>query len=472
MKKRSAARSALAGAVAVYALAAPPAPAGAAEGPGPGAYTFDTGAHHVSGASVNTKGPVLEAGSTYRDGIAPEDRRYYRIDLDDRVDAYLSAVAVPEPGSRVAYGDGLSVTIEDRSGRSCDSGTARFGSADYARPIADYAERRITGGRSTCQEAGPYYVLLERSGEQDSSPDPWQVEIRLVTEPRPATPVPTEAPEEWPSASPAAPAGGPTARAGGHGFHDATGLDQGEWQDEIAPGETLFYRVPVDWGQQLFVSADLGSSTEEGDGVGNALAVSLYNPARGLVDRESAVRYDGKQKSLSIDPLPPVAHENRHDSDSSVGAMRFAGWYYLSVTLSPETAQSFGDGPLPLTLRVDVSGEAGAGPGYEGPAGDFQVTSEDRSAADSGRNAAQESGGAMAVVAAAALGTGTLLVLGLGVWTLTARRRAARGTGAAGPPAQAAGAPPAPGPGPDDGYPGRYETPVHGHGGYGPPPAS
>ncbi|MEU1276918.1 hypothetical protein [Streptomyces sp. NPDC005805] len=456
-------RAALAGIAAVCAVAALPGAARAADEPGP--YTFDSGAKPVTGTPVNTDGPSLAAGSTYKDGIEPGEKRYYRVDLDAETNAYVSAVAVPKPGTKVSYGDELEVSIENRSGSSCSDGEARFGSAEYARPIADYASRRVDrSGSSGCKEAGPYYVLLERSSESDSSPDPWDVEIRFLTEPKLTTKGPAVAPEGWPSASPAAPAGAAVERAGGSGFHDATGLTQGEWKDKIRPGRTLFYRVPVDWGQQLFVSADLGSSTVSGDGlgsVGNALAVALHNPARGLVDEKSSVYYDGKQKGLDLDPLPPVAYENRYASSSKEAAVRFAGWYYLSVTLSPEIADSFGDGPLPLTLRVNVKGEAKDGPPYAGDAGPFQVTGDDREAADTGRTVAdEERGDTMALVAAAGLGTGTVLLLGLGTWTLLARRRAAGPAGAAPLPAQAAG------PG-QDGYP-AYGAPASGYG-YPPP---
>lgn len=492
-RQRGRGRVTLAAMAAMCAVAALPGQARAAGEPSP--YTFDDEAKRVQGTPVNSNGPELTAGSTYRDSIKPGEKRYYRIDLDATSNAYVSAVAVPEHGRKVAYADKLAVSIEDRSGSECSDGEAHFGSALYARPVADYATRRIEKDRGSCQEAGAYYVLLERTSEATSGSEPWDVEIRFVSEPELKEAEPTAAPESWESASPAAPGGGPQKRAGGAGFHDATSLEQGEWQDAIAPGQTLFYRVPVDWGQQLFVSADLGNSPE-GDslqGVGNALAVALHNPARGLVDEESSVYYDGKQKSMALDPLPPVAYENRYDSDSSVAAMRFAGWYYLSVTLSPEMAKAFSEKPMPLTLRVNVTGQAEAGPAYDGPAGDFQVTDDDRAAADSGKNAdAAEKSGTMVVVAAAGIGAGTVLVLGLGAWTLLARRRGGAAQGPASVPAQGQapaahqadaaraqdppaaaygpatgyGYPPAQSPQPPQGRPGQG----HGYGQYGPPP--
>ncbi|MBT2367250.1 hypothetical protein J7E88_18535 [Streptomyces sp. ISL-10] len=490
-RQRGRGRVTLAAMAAMCAVAVLPGQAWAAGEPNP--YTFDDEAKPVQGTPVNSNGPELTDGSTYKDAIKPGEKRYYRIDLDATSDAYVSAVAVPKLGTKVDYADKLEVSIEDRSGTECGDGEARFGSAAYARPVADYASRRIEKDKSSCQEAGAYYVLLERTSEATSTPEPWDVEIRFLSEPGLKKAATTAPPEVWPSASPAVPGGGPRKRAGGTSFHEATSIEQGEWQDEIAPGRTLFYRVPVDWGQQLFVSADLGSSLS-GDGlksVGNAMAVALHNPARGLVDEASGVYYDGKQKSLALDPLPPVAYENRYDSDAASAAMRFAGWYYLSVTLSPEMAEAFSEKPLPLTLRVNVTGQAEPAPSYRGPAGDFQVTEDDRAAADSGKNAdAAAQSTTMALVAAVGIGAGTVLVLGLGAWTLLARRGGGVPDGPAVLPAQAQaqghvqaaqqvqdGAAAAYGPAPGYGYPPAQGQPPqgqpgqgYGYGQYGPPP--
>lgn len=237
-------------------------------------------------------------------------------------------------------------------------------------------------------------------------------------------------------------------------------MAQGVWQDDVGirAGETLFYKVPVGWGQQLSATAELGSTTG-GDGyVGNAFVVSLYNPVRGFVDDRTA-NYGGEQRSAALAPLPPVAYENRFSLDNEVSGMRFAGWYYLAVHLGTSVADRFGDEPLGLTLRVRLEGEAEAGPGYLGtsePRGAFEVTEEDQEAAESGAAAdtldgagdsgdegdGGTSGGgdgsgnstgtgdqrlAMTVVAASGIGTGSLLLLVLVVWTLVARRRASAG---------------------------------------------
>ncbi|MEV6394949.1 hypothetical protein AB0M39_09265 [Streptomyces sp. NPDC051907] len=463
-RERGWGRATLASIAAMCAVAALPGQSwAAAEHP----YAFDSEAKPVQGAAVNSDGPTLEAGSVYKDTIKPGEKRYYRIDLDAKASAYVSAVAVPKLGTKVAYGDKLAVSIEDRSGVKCGDDDAMFRTGAFARPVAAYADRTIDKSSSSCQESGAYYVLLQRTSQATSTPEPWEVEIRFASEPGLTESAPTAPPENWPSASPAAPAGGPQKRAGGAGFAEATSLKQGEWQDEIVPGQTLFYRVPVDWGQQIFASADLGSSTatDSSKSVSNALVLSLHNPARGHVDEEAGVIYDGKQKSVALEPLPPVAYENRYDSAGSDAAMRFAGWYYLSVTLSPEIADAYGKQALPLTLRVNVDGKPKPAPAYAGPAGEFEVSDDDKKAADTGKSAsAAADTSTMKLVGAAGIGAGTVLVLGLGAWMLLARRRTPEPAAPGGYPA------PMPGqPGLGQPMPGQFgQPPVQGHGISGP----
>ncbi|MEU9995570.1 hypothetical protein [Streptomyces sp. NPDC050848] len=429
---------------AVFTAAALPGTAWAA---GESPYGFDGGAQEIKGAATSLDAQQLKAGQSYRDTIKKDGKLYYRVDLDDKKNAYVSVVAVPKSGGKAEYGDGIKVTLQDGSGAQCGYQDSSFESATFTRPLTAYAHRTIEADSSTCQQAGAYYVLVERTSKAVSTPDDWELEIRYLPEPGVKQTGPTELPENWPSTAPPPPTGGPQKRQGGAGFHDATSLRQGEWRADIKPGQTLFYRVPVDWGQQVFASAELGSSATGATGyVPNALVLSLDNPARGHVDQDT-VSYDGKPATLALDAHRPVAFENRYSSNSYTNALRFAGWYYLTATLSPEIVKEYGDKPVPLTLRVNVTGTAKAGPAYDGDAGPFKVTADDRDAAASGASGAEaQKKDGMVLVAAAGIGAGTVLLVGLGVWTLAGRRRAARdaagqGGSQGGPPAGPQGGP-------------------------------
>ncbi|MGW1554835.1 hypothetical protein, partial [Streptomyces sp. NPDC002346] len=343
-------------------------------------------------------------------------------------------VVVPKAGGKVAYGDGITVSVRDSTDLQCSSEDARFRAAEFPHPIAAYAYRVTDKDSHTCQDAGTYNVLIERESKATSTPDAWDLELRYESEPKlkKGGTAPTEAPEDWPSASPTPPTQAKKEeRPGGTSYYDATSLETGTWRDGIEPGQTLFYRVPVDWGQQIFATVDLGNSVGGSDEyVGNALALSLDNPAHGHVDDASPLSYSGRPTSVSLDPLPPVAYENRFTFSAGESAMRFAGWYYLSVSLSPEVAKAYGNKAIPMTLKVQVENAAETSP-YGGSAGIFGVTQDDKSTT-------------MKMVGAAGIGAGAVLVLGLGAWTLLARRRTAAAAG--GPAGGAAGQPPYGGP--------------------------
>ncbi|MFE9771200.1 hypothetical protein ACFYOV_05905 [Streptomyces sp. NPDC005931] len=399
---------------------------GAASGT-PRPYAFAEGARTVDGALSTADAVRLEIGPAHRSTLPSNGRVHYSLELDAASNAYVSATAVPPAGGTGSVSDGIKVSLKDDDGRSCDADTATFGAARSPHPLAASAVREIASTRSLCQQPGTYYLTVERADPDGagSSPGPWELELTAVTEPPLEGTAATEEPEDWDSASPAPVAGEPRRRAGGAGFARATTLGEGAWRDDIRPGQTLFYRVPVDWGGRIHATAELGSSRSGGRGfVPAALDLDLYNPVRGRVT-DLGIGYDGNQKSDGLDPLPPVAHANRHAVSSRVKAMRFAGSYYLVAHLAAGVADDFGDGPVGLTLRIRVGGAAQSGPRYAGepvPAEVFTVTEEDRETAAGGDAADDRT--AMTALAVGGIGTGSALLVGLGVWTVLARRRA------------------------------------------------
>ncbi|MEW2530943.1 hypothetical protein [Streptomyces sp. NPDC047071] len=475
------------------AAALPAAPllaaAHAAETPQP--YAFADGARTVTGTPSSTGSRALTPGSTYRSSIKPPGpggttQLYYRLDLGAKDNVYVSATALPGLGSQVGFADGIRVSVEDANGFDCDAGSARFGASRSPRPLTASASRTVGPDGRRCATAGTYYVVVERTvdsrssissaTEKPSTSESWDLELHVTSEPALAERVATTPPRTGEPGTPAPPVGPVLPRAGGSSFSTAKALDRGVWGDEVEPGRTRYYRVPVDWGQRLSATVEVGGARGAGvpGGIGgaggsggsgrsrgsgasggaadreyvtSALVVSVFNPARGPVD-DMDTAYDGRQKSAALPTLPTVAYENRYAPLSKVAAVRFAGWYYLAVTLDPDVGAQFGEGAVGLTLRVGVSGERRPGPDYVGaarPADAFGVTERDEAAARGGAGGDDASGGpgrrgadrggataagtggdeAMKVLAAAGIGTGTVLVTVLGVWTLVGRRRAA-----------------------------------------------
>ncbi|WP_257033385.1 hypothetical protein [Streptomyces sp. Ag109_G2-15] len=401
-------------------------PGGIAAGSEPGTYAFAPDALRVTGAASPADAPRLTPGRTYRSSLPRNGRLYYRLDLATATTtAYVPVTAVPPAHATVTATDGIRVSVQDASGSSCANASARFGAALSPRPVTALAEREP--GRTLCPGAGTYYVRVERvdSGTADAA-QRWDLEIKPVTEPRLTKTGSTTAPRAWDSASPEPLAGDPRDRTGGAGFVTAAPLGEGVWRTRITPGRTLFYKVPVDWGRQVHAVAELDGSTSGHGYVGGALNLSLYNPVRGSVD-DASLGYTGTRKSVALAPLPPVEYPNRYAVLSGESAMRFAGDYYLVVHLSEQMAETFGQGPFEVTLRVRLDGQAHGGPEYAGrpvPDDVFTLTEQDREAAATGGTGGGDT--AMKALAVGGIGAGTVLLLVLGVWTVAARRTQTR----------------------------------------------
>ncbi|MFE1832704.1 hypothetical protein [Streptomyces sviceus] len=406
-------------------------------------YAFAEGTPSVRGATDTGGAERLDPGTTYRSALPSEGKVFYRLVLDSTSTVYVAATAVPPTDAAVTATEGVRVSVQDADGRTCSApDTASIGAGRSPRPLTVWGARQLPSSRSLCRGAGTYYVVVERVLRTESSPGDWDLELAPVLEPRLRKAGSTSAPEAWDSATPSPPGGEAVRRRGGGGFTSATALEQGAWRDDVRPGQTLFYKVPVDWGQQVYATADLSSASGGGEGGGfvpGGVNLALYNPVRGLVDATS-ISYNGSQKSGALAALPPVGYDNRYAVSDRVGGMRFAGSYYLVVHLAVRVGEEFGDGPFGLTLRVRVKGEATVGPGYAGrsePSGIFQVgllgrgsgAVGDAGSSDAGGDGGGGGGAGMMLVAVGGIGAGTLLLVVLGVWVVVGRRRAARAAG-------------------------------------------
>ncbi|WP_189131367.1 hypothetical protein [Wenjunlia tyrosinilytica] len=420
MKRAKWVRTGSAVAAALWLVAAWPGSALAGSGSSVPAYRTAEGAKKVEGAESSADGPSLTPG-IYTDSIGRGQKLYYSVALDEKSNAYLSAVAAPRPGARVAYGDGVKVTLESTDNTSCGQGGDPTFEADRAvRPIADYAAREIEQDGS-CQEAGTYLLAVERTSAISSDQGRWPIEIRFMTEPgvkAGTSGQPGEA--SWSSATPTPPIGEAKVREGGTGFNDASVLAAGVWKDRLSPGETHFFAIPVDWGQQLFATAEFANAPATGHSGFSApgARIELYNSARGQVIDDST-SYTGEQTVLRFGTAP-AAYANRFsDHGRDVTRMRFAGRYYLAVSVHPDVARLV-RGKVPVTLRLTVRGKRQQGPTYIGDpvkAG-FGLSGDDGTGTSGG-------GAGKKLIGFAGIGAGTVLVLCLGGWALVSRRRVA-----------------------------------------------
>jgi hypothetical protein len=378
---------------------------------GVAAYRMADGAKPVKGAASSVDGPVLAEPGTYTDTISKGEKKFYKVTLDGKSNAYVSAVLAPPPGSAVGVLDGIRVSLASMDGTSCSPDADLTFQGTSTRPVAGYVTRRIESTRD-CRKAGDYLYAVEWTGSGSTGAQNWPIELKYMAEPGLESDAPAQGPAtSWSSEAPSpSTAGEPQTVDGGTGFNDAAAVGKGAWRDDLHPGDSRFYKVPVAWGQQLFVSAQFANS-KKGFVAINGLRVSLYNPARGVVD-DKVDNYIGDPAAIELGSAP-AAYGNRSGNGSdAVRAMRFQGWYYVQVTLDHRVPN-----PVPVTLNLGIVGKAQPGPAYDG----------DADAAGFGLgDAGEESEGLpMRVLGIAGIGMGTVLVLGLGVWTVVGRRRLA-----------------------------------------------
>jgi hypothetical protein len=353
----------------------------------------------------------------------------YGITLDAESSAYASAFAVPPAGGRVAYRDGIELKLMSADGDVCDSEDAHFEDDGAVRPVGTAVSRTIDKDESSCQAANQYTLSVHRTSDGSSDPGAWPLELRFVLEPALKAGAGGGRVAATQSASPTPlTSGTPRPAAGGTSFATAAAVKTGIWKDKVLPGETRFYKVPVDWGQRATVFTDFSSAKVVDDSayVGSGVRLDAYSPVRELIDDDEH-SYDGTQTSVH-EQLAPVAYGNRSADDGDVARVRFAGWYYFAVTVHPDVAQAV-SGPVGVTLRVDVSGGAQAGPDYAGDAraAGIGVDSHDVASANGApQSAASADGGgesARRFLGFAAFGAGTVLLVGLAVWWFAGRRR-------------------------------------------------
>lgn len=403
----------------------------------PAAYEVASDAKAVKGTASSTDAPELPDTGYYTDSIGRGETKYYRVDLDDKSSAYLSALAHPKVGGKVGDFDKLEVQLESTDGTTCSSDDASFQGGTTAYPIVAFAARRVGEDSAKCLAADQYLFKVVRDDEPTSDPGDWPLELRYALEPGlngslPAPPVDGT----WSTEPPTPPTGEAREVEGGAGLSTARPVSEGVWRDTVLPGETRYYRVPVDFGQQLFARAELPNAPKGGDPADmsfDAFALHAYTPSGAAVVYDNFQQYDGSQSAASLG-LRPVEYGNRFDSKGK--AISTAGFYTLAVTVTPDLQRHFPAG-VKVTLRVKLRGEAKEAPDYveDAKAAGFAVTDQDRKAAEQGLTSAEEASGssALKLVGIAGLGAGVALVLGLGLWTLLARRRAAGAPGAGGP---------------------------------------
>ncbi|MFD9500816.1 VWA domain-containing protein [Streptomyces sp. NPDC060035] len=394
----------------------------------------------VEGAATADKAPAIAPGQ-YLDTIGPGEKRYYAVDLDAVSTADFSATAVPQPGAAVDSLDALSTGLAHGTGDSlCETNTEHFFQKEGATPLTSAVSRiRSEGGSRSCDDAGRYWLVVERQSKKGSDSARWPLELVYGVEaPLVEGVTPAQSQPEYGDGGrkAALPSGDPREVRGGSGFNDARALGQGVWRDRILPSQTLWYKVPAGWGQQVRYDVEFANepTVRRASSTYSYGGTQLFTPARFPVDSggefSSTAMYNGRPAAIRMGSVP-VAWTNRYEYRSAVRPVHAEGSFYIAVTLGAKAAEIAENPRIGVVLRVAVLGDVLAGPQHGAPvlarkSGDTKVDDDGKSpvAADS-----SGTGGAgwTGIATAAAAGAVVALIAGL-VFVRSRRRPGGRTT--------------------------------------------
>ena len=406
----------------------------------------------ISMTTDTTSAPTMVPGR-YTDTFSAGDKpRHARITRTPNSIVHIGFVVRP-PSERDMFDEEdweLSLTTPD--GEECDtereSGTEFFRSGSSL-TMAVSANNRVTRPADGEPCATSDELLLTVTHDEGKGSD-LPVQIAYVEEPAvtDVDSLPEALDAKTLTGLTAKGDGSPTPVVGGGGFADAPELAPGSYEETILPGEQLYYRVRVDFGQQAAFTTTIGPK----DGLGSAdyvgFKVDSWNPA---LDETTRVWTKGGEKnSGSLDRaknsivLGEFVPEVRYRNKESTGNFQTAyddlpkaslpGYYYFAVGREHATGTTE-EGPVTVRIDVDVNGTVTGLPNYVGaaapasgttssdsstsPADDTATT--DGAATDAG---AEDEGGGLPLPW---IGGGLLaaLVLGAGGW-LALRGRGTR----------------------------------------------
>ncbi len=397
----------------------------------------------ITGAPTYGAAPVAAPGQ-YLDTIGQREKRYWAVDVPAGATAYFSGtLSFPRLRDISATDDlnTLQMRIFGADGEDCNvfeselSTKSSDGAALTVAKAFDGAtkERKGNSGSDKCKGGGRYYFQL--TWEKVSAGVPERLPVELIVGIEPAVtgagPVAVAPPTTF-----VEPSGAGTPVSGGSSFTVAGTLSgSGRYTDTLQPGEFVFYRVRLDWGQGLAYRVRFGANGGRGlDNLSN-IRTSLYSPIREEIDSDFSA-YTGTEGVLPANkPMAtvPIRYNNRKADQLESRREAVAGWYYIAVKLG-STFEQGENHPVSVQLDLTVTDTKESGPTYASTIGDGVFgenstgvktpTSRTPGAAPAvAESRASESDSSTGLIAIGVIGVAIIGVAGVLIGLLVARRR-------------------------------------------------
>ncbi|GCD92512.1 hypothetical protein [Embleya hyalina] len=297
----------------------------------------------VQGGPDPARAAVLAPGN-YLDEMTDKEVGYYSVDVPAGYTAYVSGTTV----SKVKGLEALDVKqLGERGTSFCKTDTGL--DQNLSKVVTASVRWTASGeGGNGCARPGRQVFSVTRRGTGPPVP----LELQVMLEPQALD----RGPAEGGIAQYTEPGGPDRPAPGGGSFASAASLPgSGHYTDTIAPGEWVFYRVRLDWGQSLSFQTRVGGGKEI---VG--VQTHFYNPVREQLAQDAWGVHDTEHIfAKGVDPFAtrPVRFLNRSDRQQEVADM-LPGWYYIAVA-----AQGEGESRS-LAVDVSVAGTKESGPTY------------------------------------------------------------------------------------------------------------
>lgn len=352
--------------------------------------------------------PELAPGQ-YTDAVEAggESSRYYRITGYDPEQRLQVALASRPPNTEDFLDqEQLILRVRTESGDSCaDVNDFRLADSGLSGVVSP-----STFVDPECVQTGEDLVLqVEREGD-GKQPAPFELVVRQTPIAVDAESLPPGVTEEIrvPETLPE-PSADPAPVVGGGGFSTATSLEPGTYIEQLIPGEEVFYKVAVGWGQsaQLVVDGPTDDSFLHDDDI-LRITPHLYTPGRryiidpnGLTSPDYDLSSPPQRVSL---PVPEVRYRNAEDSyPSEARWVSEAGDFYLSLAIPPRYQGAAEGRPVPVQFTVAVEGEVTGVPTF--PEGDAATVTDAPGASTGDTEGATTAPGAQDATTDAGVGT-------------------------------------------------------------------
>lgn len=338
----------------------------------------------VTATEDAAQAPVIRPGRYTDTYTVGPNARYLRLARTPGSVPHLSLVARPGSADRGSTdAESWVVELSTPDGKRCDrdyDSNIEFFRSGAAMTVSVSANNANAGkpepdSKDPCASAAEIVAKVEHTKGAGTTP----VQLVYIEEP-PAADVaslPTGLDPKTVVPLVAKRTGTPQAIVGGGGFGDAPVLDPGTYEETILPGEQIFYRVRLDFGQRAAFTADIartGAKPEFGATDHNLFTVDAWTPALFRFTRaggapDNRANLSASQPAMSLtEYVPEVRYRNKQSIGNgyhypALRQVSLSGYYYFAVNRAPAKNENL-QGPITVRLNVAVEGKPSGQPRY------------------------------------------------------------------------------------------------------------